>query len=180
MLVEVDGSASTAWSLDYTTGIITFDSAPADGHVLKWGGEFYTPMRFRLDPGEPLAVTLDNQNVRSVDGVEVIEIVDTSEFYQPVFSGGAIDKQSATGFALQLGEARFYRVNMTATLQTVTLPDPAGYAGGGPYFTVAAVTGSETFDIDDDDGNNLLSLSAGSLVDLYVAQGASSKAWFAA
>ena len=55
LLVEVDGSAQTV-GVDYTivdadNGVITFQpgSIPANGLVLKWGGEFDIPSRFATD-----------------------------------------------------------------------------------------------------------------------------------
>lgn len=52
LLVAVDGTPTpSGWSLDATTGIVTFDAAPAIGAVLTWGGQFHVPVRFdcRLD-----------------------------------------------------------------------------------------------------------------------------------
>lgn len=52
VLIGVDGVATASgWSLDAATGIVTFATAPADGAILTWGGEFHVPVRFdcRLD-----------------------------------------------------------------------------------------------------------------------------------
>lgn len=47
MLIAIDGVPTAAgWSLDTTTGIITFDAAPAIAAVLTWGGQFHVPVRF--------------------------------------------------------------------------------------------------------------------------------------
>lgn len=52
LLVAVDGTpVVTGWSVDNTTGIVTFEDPPADEAALTWGGQFHVPVRFdcRLD-----------------------------------------------------------------------------------------------------------------------------------
>lgn len=45
--LKVDGVAFPAgYSVNYTLGIVTFTSAPADGAILSWSGEFNVPVRF--------------------------------------------------------------------------------------------------------------------------------------
>ena len=38
-----------SWSVDETTGIVTFDSPPGAGVVIKAGFKFYVPVRFDID-----------------------------------------------------------------------------------------------------------------------------------
>lgn len=46
-LIAVDGvAAGTGWSVNVTTGVVTFTVAPANGKVLTWGGQFHVPVRF--------------------------------------------------------------------------------------------------------------------------------------
>jgi len=40
---------TTHYSIDYTTGAVTFVTPPVDTHTLTWGGEFYVPVRFDDD-----------------------------------------------------------------------------------------------------------------------------------
>jgi uncharacterized protein (TIGR02217 family) len=47
---------NTDFTVDYTTGMVTFNTAPTSGAVLRWGGEFDLPCRFDVDE---LQVTLD-------------------------------------------------------------------------------------------------------------------------
>ncbi|SMH42534.1 DUF2460 domain-containing protein [Mesorhizobium australicum] len=47
LLIAVDGAPMVSgWSLDVTTGTVTFDDPPADEAVLTWGGQFHVPVRF--------------------------------------------------------------------------------------------------------------------------------------
>jgi len=46
-LVAVDGTPiASGFTLDTEEGRIVFDSPPADGAVLTWGGQFHVPVRF--------------------------------------------------------------------------------------------------------------------------------------
>lgn len=38
----------TQYSIDYTTGLITFVTAPTPGTVIEWSGYFYVPVRFAV------------------------------------------------------------------------------------------------------------------------------------
>lgn len=42
-------SETTDYTVDYTTGIVTFVSAPAAAASITWGGEFDVPCRFDID-----------------------------------------------------------------------------------------------------------------------------------
>lgn len=41
--------APSGYTLDTTTGLVTFGAAPAAGHKLTWGGEFDRPVQFGMD-----------------------------------------------------------------------------------------------------------------------------------
>lgn len=54
VLISVDDVTQTEvvdYTIDYTTGIVTFEvgSTPPDTELVKWGGEFDTPVRFDSD-----------------------------------------------------------------------------------------------------------------------------------
>jgi uncharacterized protein (TIGR02217 family) len=44
-----NASSVTPSAVDYTTGLVTFSSAPVVGHVLTWTGQFDVPVRFDID-----------------------------------------------------------------------------------------------------------------------------------
>lgn len=66
-----DVSQPTGWTLDSTTGIITFASAPASGVVVKAGFEFDVPARFGADE---LSISLDAFEAGTLPTIDVIEI----------------------------------------------------------------------------------------------------------
>lgn len=66
----VEQTVTVDYSVDYSTGIITFTSAPSLGVVIGWGGEFYVPVRFDTDQ---LSMEYLNPTVGDV-GLPVVEV----------------------------------------------------------------------------------------------------------
>ncbi len=61
----------TGWSVNTTTGIITFAAAPPNGVVVRAGFAFDVPVRFDSDL---LDVTLDIERLGSITSIPLLEI----------------------------------------------------------------------------------------------------------
>ena len=59
------------WTLDATTGIVTFTAAPSIGVIIRAGFEFDVPVRFDTDM---LDVTLDIERLGSITSIPLLEI----------------------------------------------------------------------------------------------------------
>ncbi len=72
VMVAIDGTEATSgWSVDTTTGIVSFTIAPASGVVITAGFEFDVPVRFDTDT---LDVTLDVERLGSITSIPLIEV----------------------------------------------------------------------------------------------------------
>jgi uncharacterized protein (TIGR02217 family) len=70
--IAVDGvEQPSGWSVDTTTGIVTFDTAPATGVAVTMGFEFDVPVRFDTDA---LDVILDLERLGSITSIPLVEI----------------------------------------------------------------------------------------------------------
>ncbi|PPB79759.1 uncharacterized protein (TIGR02217 family) [Albidovulum inexpectatum] len=69
--VAVDGATASGWSVDTTTGVVTFTSAPASGAVITAGFEFDVPVRFDTDT---LDLTLDIERLGSIPSIPLVEV----------------------------------------------------------------------------------------------------------
>jgi uncharacterized protein (TIGR02217 family) len=70
--VALDGVAqASGWSVDTTTGQITFTTAPASGVIVTAGFEFDVPVRFDTDQ---LDVTHDLERLGSITSIPLIEV----------------------------------------------------------------------------------------------------------
>ena len=61
----------SGWTLDATTGVISFATAPAGGVIVRAGFEFDVPVRFDTDT---LDVTLDFERLGSITSIPLLEI----------------------------------------------------------------------------------------------------------
>ncbi len=61
----------SGWTLDSTTGVITFTTAPVNGVIVRAGFEFDVPVRFDSDT---LDVILDFERLGSITSIPLLEI----------------------------------------------------------------------------------------------------------
>jgi uncharacterized protein (TIGR02217 family) len=61
----------TGWTVNTTTGVVTFATAPAPGAAITAGFEFDVPVRFDADT---LDVTLDFERLGSITSIPLIEV----------------------------------------------------------------------------------------------------------
>ncbi|WP_281826847.1 DUF2460 domain-containing protein [Jannaschia rubra] len=70
--VALDGAEQlSGWTVNTTTGVLTFDTAPAAGVAISAGFEFDVPVRFDTDA---LDVTLDLERLGSITSIPLLEI----------------------------------------------------------------------------------------------------------
>ena len=61
----------SGWTLDDTTGVVTFITTPGNGAIVRAGFEFDVPVRFDTDM---LDVTLDIERLGSINSIPLIEV----------------------------------------------------------------------------------------------------------
>ena len=70
--IALDGAEqASGWAIDTTTGVVSFDAAPASGVAITAGFEFDVPVRFDTDT---LDVTLDIERLGSITSIPLLEI----------------------------------------------------------------------------------------------------------
>ncbi|WP_028714366.1 DUF2460 domain-containing protein [Paracoccus sp. J55] len=70
--VAVNGAEQpSGWSVDTTTGIVTFDTAPGAGAIVRAGYQFDVPVRFDTDQ---LDMVLDIERLGSIPSIPLIEV----------------------------------------------------------------------------------------------------------
>lgn len=66
-----EGAGAGKFTCDYTTGIITFGTAPAGAAAITWNGQFDVPVRFDTDQFD---ATHDTLNISHLDGLPLVEL----------------------------------------------------------------------------------------------------------
>lgn len=69
-LISLNNVSNNSYIIDYDTGIITFNTAPGTGVVVRAGYEYNIPCRFDNDK---LVITLDTYNISS-SSVDIVEV----------------------------------------------------------------------------------------------------------
>lgn len=128
---------TTGWTVDDTTGIVTFTTAPGVGVLIRAGFQYEIPVRFTSSTESDGQISLDNFNASSLDDLGMIELVDEEPQPDLFFAGGAkrfgvlnddISITANTGRVV-VGEPQVSGLK-------VILPDAKSYAPGGPWFLI--------------------------------------------
>jgi len=166
------------YTINYTTGAVTFATAPAGGAVPEWSGEFDRRVRFGDQSDKLLQGVISGYDIGNIAAIELIEVLDdepanTNEF----FYGGAIEQTFGASFELSSAVAYLYVLSASAVSLYVALPDPTSIPAGGPHFCIVN-EGSNAFDIKDESLATLYTLPINKSAIAILAQGASAKSWY--
>ena len=175
-----DISVLTGWTVDTTTGIITFTSAPSAGVVVKAGCEFDVPVRFTGNAGVALSVNYESFG-HGGTAVELLEIMDEGAVVDNFYFGGAYETTLTTADThnLLLSDGRVQVFECTNSAAKVKLPDFTNLPLGGPYAYIEnPSTSTQSFGIVDQADTALMTVTAGKVVEVCLTENASSvKEW---
>ena len=132
---DVDqGSEGSGWSINESTGVLTFDVAPTDTHAIKAGFEFDVPVRFGDSVDAVLSTSVDAFQLGSAGRIPILEIVDENEQPEDVaFLGAKNHGTLSADVSIALSEGQVHRFDPDAT-RIVTLPNAATMPAGGWHF----------------------------------------------
>lgn len=134
LVVSKDGVSNVLWSLDATTGILTFSTAPSAGQVIRIGCQFDVEVRFSGDADEWLEMSLDQFDAGNIR-LKLVEETSTAPVSEEFPFGGAKDHGGITAnISVSVAEGRVHRFSADAASLVVTLPDYTSLPTGGPYF----------------------------------------------
>lgn len=159
VLVGLNGVNQTSgWTLDTTTGIITFTSPPSAVDEISWGGEFDVPVHFDMTLDEMLAVTMDDYGNVSVPSVPMSEILDENPLDEFHHFGGAIAAAMTANVSVTQGNGRLHVLDPDANGRRAYLPPKAQMCEGMGLFTIVNASGTYYLDVYDyDTDTNLTS-----------------------
>jgi len=176
-VIAIDGVAKTAgadFTVDTTTGIVTFAAAPGNGEVVSAGCEFDVPVRFGEELDLSIAISIDTWQTASISDVPLIEIRDELANPEEFFFGGGAEISITALTVISLGIGRALKV--TSDGSDIKLPASADFPTGGPFWFIYndAATG---FDVLDEDDNPLITLAQDESVTIYNFYNGSSNEW---
>jgi len=180
-LVAKDGVNQTSgWSVNTTSGIITFTTAPANGVVVAAGFEFDVPVRFDKSVDDVMKFGWDDYNTVSAQSIQLVEILDPVRVDSALYYGGAEQITLTANYQLAVSNARVVEFTPTSGGYVVKLPDlTADVPFGGPLFVLVNVnSGAYSITLQDFAGSAVATIGANSAVTIWVATtDGTTKAW---
>lgn len=180
--VWLDGVEQVSgWSVNYTTGLITFTSAPTLGVEVKASFEFDVPVRFDRDADELMSISVDDFASQSTAALGMVEIIDpASSGYGDYNHGGSVEISIAANYTVAMGQGRLWVVVATVGSLSVVLPDRTDLPNGDRLFVIVN-GGANTFTIKDELGVTLATLTTGQGVEVGLTLNSSetAKTWYA-
>lgn len=170
----------TNYTLDYSTGRVTFATAPSIGHVVEWSGEFLIRARFSSDTSRAMSAGVDGWDLGQVPAIEIVEVLDA----EPSVVGdinmlGGVERVFSASFVLSPSDGGTFVLSASTTGLYVQLPDPATFPPGLLYFWVLN-DGAAAFEVRDENSVVLVTLAAGQGVWVALSPTATAaKIWYA-
>lgn len=168
--VALDGvEQMSGWTVDTTTGIITFDTAPAAGVEITAGFEFDVPVRFGTEVDDTLQLSLDDFGYGSSQNIPLIELFDGIATYDDVFFGGAWEQIMSTDLQVTLSKGRVWVLDPQSADLKAKLPSTATLSPGAPIFYIFNESGTNDLLVTTSGGTTIATLAAGEACEVILA-----------
>lgn len=170
---------SSGWSVDVTTGIVAFVSAPGSGVAVQAGFEFDVPVRFGAEADKVLMSSQDDYGYGSLDPIPLVELNSGLAVDADAYCGGAVEICLAANWQLSASYARGYSFEPQSSGLVVFLPDTAGLPTGGPLFWILN-SGPDSIVVKTFSGGAFVTLTSGQGCDvLLTVDGSGNRVWYA-
>lgn len=165
------------WSIDTTTGLVTFGTAPANGHAVTAGFEFDVPVHFAEAMDEGLLANLVNFGAGDVPDIlleeELLGGITADEFYY----GGSAELTFSTDVTVTPNTGRLLKLNPGTTGLSLSLPVTTDLEDGGPWFFLYNAHATNAVTIKDASGASQATLNGLSGLTVTLGTFGGSKAW---
>lgn len=168
----------SGWTVDTTTGVVTFTVAPSNGVIVTAGFEFDVPVRFGEGVDDALSASIDGFDMGSVSDIPLMEILDVTPTADILPSRGSGEFTLSANKTVQLNEGSIQSFDPDSNLLELALPDPTNLEGGR-YFTLVHAGSSHSIVIKDDQDATLLNITSGQATEIWLTQGNGQKFWIA-
>ncbi len=179
-LVAIDGvAASSGWTVNVNTGVVTFDVAPDVGEVITAGCEFHVEVRFGEGVDDFFAAAADNFGSGSIPNLPIIEEFDGAQHDEDRHYGGATGPIQYSAAISIDPSSLVWTLDPQAIELKVFLPSVDDLPAGGPWFIVHNVSASSVYLRDAEDTEDIHVLALGATAVLYIGHdSAGDPQWF--
>ena len=181
-VVGVAGSPSASgWTVNTTTGVITFSVAPSAGQEITAGCEFDVPVRFSKGVDDWFQINVNDFSNDECPTLEVVELPNVTAIDDEFYYGGSTTYDPyEDDISITVLNGRTIVLNPSKAGLNLALPDPANLSPGGPYFFIVNQSTVDTVSINDNAANLVATLGTSSSVEIILGLNAmSAKTWYA-
>ena len=185
VVAALDTVTTTAFTVNTTTGVISFDSAPSGSVEITAGFEFDVPVAFTSELEEGLQIDYSAFDAGTIPAIPIAEIPDPDPLAGSFFFGGAknlgtLAASSTTTIAL--GDGRVITFTpVSGTDPVIRLPDSTLLPTGGPYFYMVNLDSTYTAALADYAGSSIVTLAVDSTAVVLLGYNSSGvKSWIVA
>lgn len=157
-VVAVNGTPTTAFSVNELTGIVTLDSAPADLLSVRAGCKFYRRARFSRRIDRELVMKTKDSAITSISNVTILEDITDTLVSESFWYGGSQFLEPAVDTQINHLDGRMVTVVPSVADVSIILEDPEALIGGGPYYAIYCP--GQSFIIEDHNNNALITAEA--------------------
>lgn len=140
VLIAVNAVSQTLgadFTVNLTTGLITFSTVPPNNHAVTAGFEFDVPVRFGEEVDSLLSINYESFKQGAIADIPLIELINEEpvddEFY---FGGAATPISVGADISITQIDGRVQRLDANGAGNKVFLPDETNLKLGGPYFYI--------------------------------------------
>ena len=147
-VIAIDGASQGAgWTVDTTTGIVTFAAAPAEAEEITAGFQFDVPVRFGAELDEALWMAINTTDITSISSIPIVELIDETSVDEEFPYGGGDTLTISSDTLLSLGKGKALRLDPQSAGKTVFLPDTTDLPLGGAYFYLQNISATYSIDV---------------------------------
>jgi len=175
-VIALDGTpTASGWTVDTTTGIVTFSAAPGLGVVVTAGYEYDVPVR--LDLGDsPVTLSMESYELASFTGLPVIEILDPTPTSERLFHQGSAAVALAANGSFTMLTGGLLIVTPAGAGLTYQLPTTVGLGDGHGHFVIRNA-GADSLDIIDQADDVVVAIAAGETYEFGIDDAGDWIAW---
>lgn len=148
------------WTVNTTTGVVTFTAAPAASAAITAGCEFEVPVRFSPETDANLALVVSAYDVNAIERINAVEDINPSALDdERHFGGGRAFGPIAANLSLAVLDGAAISFNPSVTGLIVTLPAIGTLPAVGPdFFVVLNESAVYTLTIKDAGGATIVAI----------------------
>jgi uncharacterized protein (TIGR02217 family) len=167
VVVSIDDVAqASGWTVNTSTGVVTFTVAPAIAEVVKAGFDFDVEVRFGDGVSEYFSASADDFGSGSVPNLPLIEVLGTTPVSEDMHYGGAKTITYSANITLDMSSI-WWTLSPNLIELKAFLPDIATVPSGGPIFVLRNTAGPSVFVRDFADTTDVIVLATNRTALIY-------------